>query len=229
MRRCLREPPLPAQSIRPDLPEDVLAVIHQLMDKDLDRRTPTAAAAIEVLKPLVGDGARAAVARSVEHYQEVMRARRAHHSPSRQPPREEINETLSDSAAQLSPQELDEDSSGAAEHRCRHPLGERDRPEQRALHHRLCPCGARAPGGPGDAAGLRGVGRRHRGAASDLGLGCGGGLGLRAGVATQTPYTRFDATLPAPAPSNLPLTSPAARWDYPAPSINLLAWRSRLF
>jgi serine/threonine protein kinase len=113
MRRCLRDPPLPAQSIRPDLPENLLSVINQMMDKDLGRRTPTAAVAIELLKPLVNDGARGAVARSVEHYQEVMRARRAHHSPSRQTPREEINETLSDSADNVSAEELGDDSSGA--------------------------------------------------------------------------------------------------------------------
>ncbi|TWT75865.1 Serine/threonine-protein kinase PknA [Posidoniimonas polymericola] len=76
MRRCLREAPLPPQSIQPDLPDNVVAVIARLMDKNPETRVPSATAAIDLIRPLVGDGSRAEVAAGIRRY-EVAKAERA--------------------------------------------------------------------------------------------------------------------------------------------------------
>jgi serine/threonine protein kinase len=51
MRRHLEETPLNPLHFNPDLPEEFCDVIAAMMDKNPDRRTPTAAAVVELLRP----------------------------------------------------------------------------------------------------------------------------------------------------------------------------------
>jgi len=57
MRRHLEETPLNPLHFNPDLSEAFCDVIAAMMDKDPDRRTPTAAAAVELLRPWCDEGA----------------------------------------------------------------------------------------------------------------------------------------------------------------------------
>ncbi|MEX2317218.1 MAG: serine/threonine-protein kinase [Pirellulales bacterium] len=57
MRRHLDETPLNPLHFNPDLPEEFCDAIAAMMDKNADRRTPTAAAVVELLRPWCDAGA----------------------------------------------------------------------------------------------------------------------------------------------------------------------------
>lgn len=99
MRRCLRDPPLDAQSIKPDLPKKVVRIIEQLMEKDPRQRTPTAAAVISLLEPLTGRDPRSTVAQCIEHYQQVMRQRHDKDASAEYSSSTLMSDTLPDSAS----------------------------------------------------------------------------------------------------------------------------------
>ncbi|QDU88719.1 Serine/threonine-protein kinase StkP [Pirellulimonas nuda] len=65
-RRHLNEAPLSPGAFRSDLPEAFVAALWNMMDKDENRRTPTAVAAAEALLPFVTPGSKASVARVVD-------------------------------------------------------------------------------------------------------------------------------------------------------------------
>ena len=53
LRRLVREEPIAPQTLRPDLPEPMVALVAQFMQKDHDLRTPSAAAAGDALREFV--------------------------------------------------------------------------------------------------------------------------------------------------------------------------------
>lgn len=57
IHRHLNETPLNPLHFNPDLPKGFCDVIAQMMDKDPDKRTPTAAAVVELLRPWCDEGA----------------------------------------------------------------------------------------------------------------------------------------------------------------------------
>ncbi|MCA9241245.1 MAG: serine/threonine protein kinase [Planctomycetales bacterium] len=99
MRRCLRDPPLDALSIKPDLPKKVVRVIEQLMEKDPRQRTPTAAAAMGLLEPLTGRDPRQTVAQCIEHYEQVLRQRHDKDASAEYSSSTLMSDTLPDSAS----------------------------------------------------------------------------------------------------------------------------------
>lgn len=113
MRRCLREPPLPPQSIRHDLPENVVRAITQMMDKDLSQRTPTAEAVIELMAPLVNDQSQADVAKYVARYHQLKQQRVTHEHRPHASSESQVGDTRGDSDP-LDVQDLmGDDTSGA--------------------------------------------------------------------------------------------------------------------
>lgn len=97
MRRCLREPPLPPQSIQHDLPDTVVEVIALLMDKNPETRVPSASVAIELLRPLLQEGSRERVCESIRAYDRVMSERGRTDRSGAHAATNLISETLTDS------------------------------------------------------------------------------------------------------------------------------------
>jgi serine/threonine protein kinase len=91
MRRHLEEVPLNPLHFNPDLPQGFCDAIAAMMDKDPDRRTPTAAAVVDLLRPWCDEQATRMMAENNPQQSEIL----ARSGTSPAPPPAQLAETAS--------------------------------------------------------------------------------------------------------------------------------------